>query len=208
MFLGGILNQFSYQGLLLDQQASAVDLLVAVPAYYLYLYCNFSGYCDMAIGVSRLLGFAVAENFDSPLLARNPKDFWNRWHITLSIWMRDLVFAPLSRFLIRRAPGQANHGVALAIAVTFVLVGIWHGRGWNFLLFGMINAAGVVSTHYYDLALKKRLGREGYRTYHANAWVRAIATVGTFAFFAVSLFFFANDLEAIEAILRAARLIS
>ena len=99
--------------------------------YYLYLYCNFSGYCDMAIGAAGLIGIPVAENFNNPFAARNVKDFWNRWHITLSSYMRDVVFAPLSKNLVRAmGPAYANHAIALTITVVFLLVGVWHGVGW------------------------------------------------------------------------------
>ena len=101
-FIGNIFFQMTYVNLLADDHYHPwIDLPVAMVFYYLFLYCNFSGFCDMAIGAAGLIGIPVAENFDNPFAARNVKDFWNRWHITLSTYMRDVVFAPLSKFLVR-----------------------------------------------------------------------------------------------------------
>jgi D-alanyl-lipoteichoic acid acyltransferase DltB (MBOAT superfamily) len=101
-FLGPLLNQLTYSGLLLDGHPHKwVDLPIAAVAYYLYLYCNFSGFCDIAIGGAGLMGISVIENFDNPFAARNMQEFWNRWHISLSRYMRDVVFSPLSKTLVR-----------------------------------------------------------------------------------------------------------
>ncbi len=164
-FLGGLCNQLTYSGLLFDDNTHHwIDLPVAMVFYYLFLYCNFSGFCDMAIGAAGLIGIPVPENFDDPFAARNVKDFWNRWHITLSQWMRDVVFAPLSKNLVRLfGPAYADHAIALTILVVFLLVGIWHGVGWNFAAFGAMHALGVAANHYYTIFLKKlRLGREKF----------------------------------------------
>jgi D-alanyl-lipoteichoic acid acyltransferase DltB (MBOAT superfamily) len=130
-FLGSLCSQLGYAPLLLDDHPHPwMDLPIAMVFYYLFLYCNFSGFCDMAIGAAGLIGIPVPENFDNPFAARNVKDFWNRWHITLSQWMRDVVFAPLSKNLVRFfGPAHADHAIALTILVVFLLVGIWHGVG-------------------------------------------------------------------------------
>jgi D-alanyl-lipoteichoic acid acyltransferase DltB (MBOAT superfamily) len=170
--------------------------------FYLYLYLNFSGFCDMAIGAAALIGIAVPENFENPLAARNMREFWNRWHITLSVWMRDVVFSPLSKFLVGKFGVKlADHAIALTITAVFLLVGIWHGCGWNFVAFGAAQALGVITVHYYTISLKKRLGRDGYKTYNENCWIHAIATVITFIYFAVSLVFFACTFDQIKQIL-------
>ena len=113
-FLGNLCNQLTYSGLLLDDHPHHwVDLPVAMLFYYLYLYLNFSGFCDMAIGAAALIGIPVPENFENPFAARNVKDFWNRWHITLSIWMRDVVFSPLSKFFVGKfGIHLADHAIA------------------------------------------------------------------------------------------------
>lgn len=206
-FLGGVFSQLDYSALLLDDHPHHwIDLPVAMLFYYLFLYCNFSGFCDMAIGAAALIGIPVPENFDSPFAARSVKDFWNRWHITLSHWMRDVVFAPLSKFLVRLAgPAMADHAIALAIAVVFFLIGVWHGVGWNFAAYGAIHALGVVTNHYYTIFLKKHLGRERFRAYNENPWIRAAAVIVTFCYCGASLIFFANTFPEIKQIISALR---
>ncbi|MEP6669620.1 MAG: MBOAT family O-acyltransferase [Chthoniobacter sp.] len=202
LFLGALCDQLGYSALLKNGHYHHwIDLPVAVVFYYLYLYLNFSGFCDMAIGAAGLMGIPVTENFDIPFAARNVKDFWNRWHITLSAYMRDVVFNPLSKFLVRLfGPAQANHAIALAIVVVFLLVGIWHGVGWNYAAFGAAHALGVVVNHYYTIGLKKWLGRDGFRAYNANGWIRSAAVCVTFCYCAASLFLFANTFSEITAI--------
>jgi len=169
--------------------------------YYLYLYLNFSGFCDMAIGAAGLMGIPIPENFDNPFAARNVKDFWNRWHITLSVWMRDVVFSPLSKFFVGKLGIQlADHAIALTITIVFLLVGIWHGCGWNFAAYGAVHALGVVTNHYYTIFLKKRLGREKFKAYNENRWIRAAAVALTFCYCGASLIFFANTFPQIREI--------
>ncbi len=194
-FLGAMLNQFTYGVLLLDGHPHHwVDLPIAVVAYYLYLYCNFSGFCDIAIGAAGLMRIPVTENFDNPFAARNVRDFWNRWHITLSQWMRDVIFSPLSKALVCRfPPAWANHAIASTIVVVFLLVGVWHGVGWQYAAYGAMHALGVVTNHYYTLALKERLGKDSFAAYNRNRAIRAVAVTLTFIFVAASLFLFANS---------------
>ncbi len=202
LFLGGLCSQLAYGNLLLDNHPHLwIDVPIAVVFYYLFLYCNFSGFCDMAIGAAAIIGIPVPENFDNPFAARNLQEFWNRWHITLSQYMRDIVFAPLSKYLVRAGgPSFAIHAIAISIAVVFLLVGIWHGAGWNYLAFGAIHAIGLVINHYYSNALKKRLGREGYKKYMANPWIHAAAVTLTFCYVATALGFFANTFEQLHQI--------
>lgn len=203
--LAPLFNQLSYSGLLLDSHAHPpIDLMVAAASYYLYLYCNFAGFCDMAIGVAGLLGIHVRENFQNPLLARNMRDFWNRWHITLSTYMRDVVFNPLSKFLVSRGRIPANHAIPIAILVVFLLVGIWHGVGWNYVAFGAMHAVGVIANHYYTILLKRR-GRASFQRYNESRLVHVVSISLTFIFVSASFFLFANDLESMRKILNVIR---
>jgi D-alanyl-lipoteichoic acid acyltransferase DltB (MBOAT superfamily) len=206
-FLGNLCNQLTYSGLLLDDHPHHwMDLPVAMLFFYLYLYLNFSGFCDMAIGAAALIGIPVPENFENPFAARNVRDFWNRWHITLSQYMRDVVFAPLSKFFARLlGPANINHAIALTIVVVFLLIGIWHGVGWNFAAYGAAHALGVVTNHYYTIFLKKRLGREGFKAYNENRWIHAVAVALTFCYCAASLFLFANTFPEMKEIFAALR---
>jgi D-alanyl-lipoteichoic acid acyltransferase DltB (MBOAT superfamily) len=206
-FLGALCNQLTYSGLLMDDHFHHwIDLPVAILSFYLYLYCNFSGFCDMAIGAAGLIGIPVPENFNNPFAARNVKDFWNRWHITLSQYMRDVVFSPLSKFF-GHAFGHAyvDHAIALTITVVFLLIGIWHGAGWNFVAYGAVHALGVVTNHYYTIGLKKRLGRDRFKAYNSNPWIHAVAVVLTFCYCATSLILFANTFPEIKDIFLSLR---
>jgi D-alanyl-lipoteichoic acid acyltransferase DltB (MBOAT superfamily) len=203
LFLASMLEQLGYGGLLLDSHPHHwVDLPVAAIAFCVYLYLNFSGYCDMAIGAAGLLGIQVDENFDRPFTSRNLQEFWTRWHITLSNYLRDTVFTPLSKELARRmGPRSAPHAIAIAILVVFVAMGAWHGLAWNFLIYGSLHGVGVVSCHYYTIFLKHRLGKAGYAAYERNPFIRAAAVTLTFVFLTATLFFFANTMQQARSIL-------
>jgi D-alanyl-lipoteichoic acid acyltransferase DltB (MBOAT superfamily) len=205
IFLGSIIAQLTYAGLLKDGHPHAmIDLVIAIPAYSLYLYCNFSGFCDMVVGVSGLLGIEIAENFDRPFLTRNLQEFWNHWHMTLSRWIRDLVFYPLSIGMMRYfGPDSANQVVAASLFISFLLVGVWHGKGLNFVVFGAMQGVGLVAVHYYTVWLRKILGRERLAAYRKSTAIRTVSTMATFLYFSVSLFFFANTWDDMRTILHA-----
>jgi D-alanyl-lipoteichoic acid acyltransferase DltB (MBOAT superfamily) len=206
-FFGSLFDQLGYAGLLLDGHPHAwVDVPVAAIAYYLYLYCNFSGFCDIAIGVAGAMGIPVAENFARPFGARNVREFWNRWHITLSLYMRDVLFSPLSRALVRLfGTARSNEAIAVTIFVVFLLVGMWHGVGWHYAVFGCLHGIAMVANHYYTLFLKRRLGKAGFAAYNGSRAIEAVAVSATFVYVTATIFFFANDWQAMQAIARALR---
>lgn len=195
LFFSNVFNQWTYAGLLADgRRHGAVDWLVSLVAYYLYLYVNFSGFCDIAIGVAGLIGIRVEENFKNPFVARNIKDFWNRWHITLSLYMRDMVFTPLSKWVMRKAtPKTRDHVVVVPIFTIFMLIGIWHGAGVNYLVFGFMHAVAVIANHYYVLFLKRVLGPARLKAYNQNRVIEVIAVCATFGYVCLSLAVFANS---------------
>ena len=110
-------------------------LLLATVLYSFQIYCDFSGYSDMAIGVARYFGFDAGRNFDHPYLSQSVGEFWRRWHISLSSWLRDYVYIPLggSRVALPR--------VYLNLMITFLVSGVWHGAGWTFVAWGLIHGA-------------------------------------------------------------------
>jgi alginate O-acetyltransferase complex protein AlgI len=114
---------------------------ILVTFYYaIQLYADFSGYSDMALGVSRLLGIDVARNFDHPFFARTIADFWRRWHMSLTSWLTDYLFTPVTIQL--RDHGRL--GLTAAIFATFLLIGAWHGARWTFVLFGAVHAVAYL----------------------------------------------------------------
>ncbi len=114
--------------------AAGGDLLVATAFFAFQLYCDFSGYSDMAIGSSKLLGFKLLSNFNYPYFSRSISEFWRKWHISLSTWIRDYVYYPIA-FL---SPGSSRVKIYVATVISFILVGLWHGAGWNFVFMGVI----------------------------------------------------------------------
>jgi D-alanyl-lipoteichoic acid acyltransferase DltB (MBOAT superfamily) len=207
LFLASMIEQLSYTGLLMDGHPHHwIDLPVAALAFFIYLYLNFSGYCDMAIGTAGLIGIQVEENFDRPFLSRNIQEFWTRWHITLTNFMRDVVFSPLSKMLVRRmGPRNAQHAIAISIFTVFLSMGAWHGLTWNYMIYGCLHGAGVVTCHYYTNWLKKRLGKQGWAAYHRNPYIRVATTAMTLLFTAGTLFFFANSLSVARDIMGVLR---
>ncbi|MFL1484682.1 MBOAT family O-acyltransferase [Marinobacter sp. LN3S78] len=109
---------------------SSLDLLIALYAYALQIYCDFSGYSDIAIGVALMLGFRLPINFNRPYLAKDPSEFWTRWHISLSTWLRDYLYISLGGN--RRGPLITKRN----LFITMLLGGLWHGASMNFILWG------------------------------------------------------------------------
>jgi membrane protein involved in D-alanine export len=207
LFLGDLAEQLSYSGILNDQRPHPwVDWPIAATFYYLFLYFNFSGFCDVAIGAGGLLGIHVEENFDEPFGARNIRDYWNRWHITLTVYLRDMLFTPLSKWLVGRlGPKRRDHAVAIAVFVVFIVVGVWHGAGVNFVVFGVIHATAVVAHHYYSLWLRRRLGKEGLRAYNENRLIRLACVAATQIYVILGLGVFAAKGDGLLRLLHLAK---
>ncbi len=120
---------------------SAPDALFGILGYAIVIYADFSGYTDIAIGVARLLGFRFPQNFDRPYSARSIQDFWRRWHMTLSRWLRDYLYIPLG------GNRRGARRTAWNIMLTMVLGGLWHGAAWTFVLWGAFHGALLVAHH-------------------------------------------------------------
>ncbi len=150
---------------------------------YLWLYLDFSAYSDVAVGLGMLMGFATPENFNRPYLARNVIEYWERWHISLSQFIRRNLFIPIQLALLRRTEGRSPlMAASLAFTVSFLLCGLWHSISWPWLAWGACQSAGLVACNYYKYALQKRLGRKGVKEYLANRWIKLAAIALTFEF--------------------------
>jgi D-alanyl-lipoteichoic acid acyltransferase DltB (MBOAT superfamily) len=117
---------------------SSLDLLLGMYAYAIQIYCDFSAYTDIAIGVANLLGYQFPENFNQPYRALSVQDFWRRWHITLSNWLRDYLYIRLGGSRGGRIRTYLN------LMVTMLLGGLWHGASWNFVLWGGLHGGALV----------------------------------------------------------------
>ncbi len=145
---------------------SWVEIFTGVLAFAGQIYGDFSGYSDMAIGIGLLLGFTIPMNFRLPYLALSPVDFWRRWHISLSTWLRDYLYISLGGNRRRRY---------LNIMITMVLGGLWHGAGWNFLAWGFFHGCLIIATH----GLSNAQFLQGFAL-SRNWWVRFVKWGTTF----------------------------
>jgi D-alanyl-lipoteichoic acid acyltransferase DltB (MBOAT superfamily) len=117
---------------------TAPEVVVALYAFTVQIYCDFSGYTDVARGSAMLMGLELPENFDRPYQATSPAEFWRRWHMTLSTWLRDYLYFPLGGSRVSRGRSYAN------LWITIFLIGIWHGASWTFVLYGILQASAMV----------------------------------------------------------------
>jgi len=126
----------------IPQNHQAVDTLLGIYGYAIQIYCDFSGYTDMAIGLALLLGFRFPQNFDAPYTAASLQDFWRRWHMTLSRWLRDYLYIPLGGS--QRGPNRA----LLNLFLTMVIGGLWHGAAWTFIVWGALHGGWLAGERW------------------------------------------------------------
>ncbi len=126
------------------ERYSALDSLVGVYAYAVQIFADFCGYTNIAIGVALLLGFRFPQNFDDPYAASSLRDFWRRWHMTLSRWLRDYLYVPLGGNRKGRRRTYVN------LLVVMLLGGLWHGAGWTFVVWGAIHGGGLAGEHWWQ----------------------------------------------------------
>jgi len=156
------------------------EVLIAAYAFAFQIYCDFSGYTDIARGTARMFGFHLMQNFRHPYAATSPADYWRRWHISLSTWMRDYLFYSLG------GNRGARARVVVRLSVTMLLAGLWHGAAWTFVAWGGIHG-GLLILHRSCLPWLERVRPQ---TLLARATWRALRVFVTFHFIAGSLIFF------------------
>ena len=170
-----------YNDLIFDAPGSysGFETMMGIIGYTMQIYCDFSGYSDMAIGLALIMGFRLSKNFDFPYKARNLSDFWRRWHISLSTWLRDYVYIPL---------GGNRKGTARTYVnnfVTMLVGGLWHGAAWKFVFWGAMHGAGLA----VHKAASPYLSRFG--TVRAGRWFAWLLTMSVVA--ALWVFFRADS---------------
>jgi D-alanyl-lipoteichoic acid acyltransferase DltB (MBOAT superfamily) len=162
---------------------SAPEAIVGLVAYAVQIYADFSGYTDIAIGVAKLLGFRFPQNFDRPYSARSVQEFWRRWHMTLSRWLRDYLYIPLG--------GNRKGGVRtyVNLFVTMLLGGLWHGAAWHFVVWGGLHGTYQAVGHW------KRERRDAGMLAEPpdTAWVRWGQRLATFTLVCIAWAFFRAD---------------
>jgi alginate O-acetyltransferase complex protein AlgI len=174
------------------QLYSSVETLAAIYGYALQIYCDFSGYSDIAIGSALLLGFKLPKNFNSPYRAQNLRDFWKRWHISLSNWLFDYVYISIGGLRKRRFNLYRN------LVITFLIGGLWHGAAWTFVVWGGLHGLGLVAAHWWH---SRRLKHRVNNT--PRWWVKAVCTIATFHFVCLTwIVFRAENLSQVLAVLQ------
>ena len=153
-FIANILStSFADPIFLAPSSYSSLELLLAAYAYSAVIYCDFSGYSDLAIGLGLLCGIRLMENFHRPYAANSLQNFWRGWHISLSTWLRDYLYIPLG--------GNRKGSHYINIIITMLLGGLWHGASWTFLVWGALHGIAISIEHYFK---KKLAVRNGFQT--------------------------------------------
>uniref|UniRef100_UPI004024C8EB MBOAT family O-acyltransferase n=1 Tax=Bacteroides cellulosilyticus TaxID=246787 RepID=UPI004024C8EB len=160
--------------------ASGIQLLMACLLYPVELYGDFSGYTDIALGGACMLGFKLSPNFNRPFIAQTTAEFWRRWHMSLSFWVKDYLYLPLSSGMRR----WGQWGVFLSLSLTFAGLGAWHGAGWNYIIYGLIQGLII----FYEM--KTATIRNKIKNWIGNPLFTTLSILRTYLLFAFSLIFF------------------
>ena len=172
---------------------NSITLLFALVLFCFQIYCDFSGYTDIAIGTAKLFGFKLNKNFNLPYFARTISEFWLRWHITLTRWFTDYVYIPFVKMSKRITPATRAFGLLL----TFTLVGLWHGANWTFIILGLLNGVALIIERLPIFRNKKTLQRK----LQSAPWI--ISGLYVFVIYVLSaLLFRADDMEQVSLILK------
>ncbi len=169
------------------QDYGSITLLFASTIFYFQIYCDFSGYSDIAIGTAKLFGFKLSKNFNIPYLTRTVANYWQRWHITLTKWFTDYVYGPIIK--------STNRGYFMrftAILVTMVLIGFWHGAKWTFVFFGLIQAVFIILER-----IEYKVGKKTYsltKVLNKAPLVISIIYIGSIIIGSI-IFFRAQDID-------------
>jgi D-alanyl-lipoteichoic acid acyltransferase DltB (MBOAT superfamily) len=157
-------------------QCTAFDICIAIFFFTIQIYCDFSGYSDIAIGTAKLLGINLMENFASPYFVQSVQEFWSRWHISLSTWFRDYVYIPLGGNRCSKLKNYFN------LMVTFLVSGLWHGANWTFVVWGGIHGLAQVIEKAFKL-----------RKNNSNKLYKVMSWIIVFAFCNLAWVFFRAD---------------
>lgn len=181
-------------------QFEGVSLLAATLYFSIQIYCDFSGYTDIALGLGKLMGLELTENFDRPYFARSIREFWKRWHISLSSWLMDYLFLPIAYWVSRKIENPRllkikaeTWAYVTGIMITFLLCGLWHGARWTYVIWGAIHGFYLAAS-FASKKLRRKLNKKLHfkRSAVVPNLLRSLTTFGmvTFAW----IFFRANSL--------------
>ena len=163
-------------------QHNATSIALASVLYLIQMYTDFAGYSHMAIGVGRLLGLTVTENFKQPLFAINGGDFWRRWHMSLSFWLRDYIYIPMGGSRCSKLRSYFN------VMVTFIICGAWHGANWTYIIFGAHHGIWVIVSRIMKTP-RESLERK-YESLRQSTWFKSLRIAISFVVASVGAMYF------------------
>ncbi len=186
LLLARVLGEWSQPILSQAGAHSPVELLIAAYAFTLRFYLDFAGYSDIAIGAAAIWGVEIQENFDRPLIQRNLVQLWQRWHMTLTGWLRRYLFVPISRRLLRWERSTRNAPAVVAQLTTMLVCGLWHGITPGFALWGLIQGLGLVFVGVYARQLGRRIPHRWLVWWRSSPAAHGLSVALTFNFFALA----------------------
>lgn len=181
-------NVFDYNGF---------TLIIATIFFSFQVYCDFSGYSNIAIGVARLFGFRLMKNFEMPFFSKSIDEFWRKWHISLSTWFNDYLFTSLAL----NFRGLKKIGVYISIFITFLIAGLWHGAGWTFVIFGVLHGLYFFPIVFFNKRFKS-ITSNNSRKSSSNKFFSLIAIIFNFSIVCFAFIFFRSNnlLESLHII--------
>jgi D-alanyl-lipoteichoic acid acyltransferase DltB (MBOAT superfamily) len=174
------------------------NLILGIFLFTIQIYADFAGYSNIAIGIGKLLGFNIMQNFAYPYFARDIREFWKRWNISLTTWFRDYVFLPIAYSVSRNIKSDRFYLMktefliyTLGIGVTWILTGLWHGANYTFIIWGLLQGFFLLINHVTSKIKRKALKRLNIK--HNNTFLTISDTLATFIIIMFSWLFFRAD---------------
>lgn len=174
------------------------EIIISLYAYTLYFYFDFAGYSDIAIGCARMIGIELPENFNNPFFKKNLRQLWMNWHISLTSWLTDYIYWPITKKLRKYSYFKENPVFLsnISIVITFLVCGIWHGDTFNFVIWGLYHGFGLAGLNIYQ-KFKRKVKNKYLRQYFLSKYSEFIGCLITFNYFAFGIIFFSLDIKTI-----------
>ncbi|MDC2866073.1 D-alanyl-lipoteichoic acid biosynthesis protein DltB [Bacillus sp. BP-3] len=173
----------------ISKQTTFISFMTDMYAYSLYLFFDFAGYSAFVIGVSYIMGIKMPENFNKPFLSRNIKDFWNRWHMTLSFWFRDFIYMRFVFFATKKKLIKNRYTISyIGAFLNFGIMGIWHGLTWYYITYGLYHAILFIAFDIFERKNKK------HKFWPNNKFTHVLGIIITFHFVCLGLLLFSGNL--------------